>query len=128
MRPKTSNLTAQQLEIMKVVWQLGDATVRDVYEALRARRSVAYTTVMTTMKTMEARGHLRKRVEGRAFVYQAVEPQNSALRRIVGDFLDRVFNGATEPLLAHLVEERRLSKKDLDKIARMIRNKNNTAG
>jgi len=56
MRPTENNITAQQLEIMKVVWRLGDATVRDVYEALRAQRSIAYTTVMTTMKTMEARG------------------------------------------------------------------------
>jgi predicted transcriptional regulator len=45
------------------------------------------------------------------------------LRRIVGDFIDRVFNGSTEPLLAHLVEERRLSEKDLEKISRMIREK-----
>jgi BlaI family penicillinase repressor len=123
MRPKTTNLTAQQLEIMKVVWKLGDATVRDVYEALRRQRAIAYTTVMTTMKTMEARGHLKKRVNGRAFVYQAVEPQNNALRRIVGDFLDRVFNGSTEPSLAHLVEARRLSQKDLDRAARMIQEK-----
>jgi BlaI family transcriptional regulator, penicillinase repressor len=123
MRPKTTNLTTQQLEIMKVVWRLGDATVRDVYEALRTQRTIAYTTVMTTMKTMEARGHLKKRVHGRAFVYQAVEPQDSSLRKIVGDFLDRVFNGSTEPLLAHLVEEKRLSQRDLDKVARMIRNK-----
>ncbi len=121
MRPIENQLTAQQLEIMKVVWRLGEATVRDVYEALRAQRSIAYTTVMTTMKNMEARGHLKKRVEGRAFVYQAVEPQNRALRKIVEDFLDRVFNGSAEPLLAHLVQERRLSEKDLDKVARMIR-------
>jgi BlaI family penicillinase repressor len=123
MRPTEKNLTAQQLEIMKIVWRLGDATVRDVYEFLRAQRSIAYTTVMTTMKTMEARGHLKKRAEGRAYVYQAIEPQNRALRRIVGDFIDRVFNGSAEPLLAHLVRERQLSQKDLDKVARMIREK-----
>jgi BlaI family transcriptional regulator, penicillinase repressor len=121
MRPKETTITAQQLEIMKVVWRLGDATVRDVYEALRKQRAIAYTTVMTTMKTMEARGHLKKYVVGRAFVYRAVEPQSSALRRIVGDFLDKVFNGAAEPLLAHLVQERKLSQKDLDKVAKMIR-------
>jgi BlaI family transcriptional regulator, penicillinase repressor len=121
MRPIENQLTAQQLEIMKVVWRLGNATVRDVYEALREQRPIAYTTVMTTMKTMETRGHLKKRAEGRAFVYQAVEPQNRALRKIVGDFIDRVFNGSAEPLLAHLVRERRLSQKDLDQVARMIR-------
>jgi len=121
MRPKSTSLSAQQLEIMNIVWERGDATVRDVYEALRARRSVAYTTVMTMMKLMEARGHLKKWVEGRAFVYRAVEPRRRALRRIVRDFLDRVFNGSAEPLLAHLVEEKRLSQKDLDQISRMIR-------
>ena len=123
MRPITNHLTEQQIQIMKVVWRLGEVTVRDVYEALRAQRSIAYTTVMTTMKTMEARGHLKKRAEGRAYVYQAVEPQNRALRKIVGDFIDRVFNGSAEPLLAHLVQERQLSQKDLDKVARMIRGK-----
>ncbi len=123
MRPIETKLSAQQIEIIKVVWQLGEATVRDVYEALRAQRPVAYTTVMTMMKTMEARGHLRKRMEGRAHVYCAAEPQKRALRKIVKDFLDRVFNGSAEPLLAHLVEERKLSEKDLEALARMIREK-----
>ena len=123
MRPKSNTFSAQQLEIMNVVWDLGEATVRNVYETLRTRRSVAYTTVMTMMKMMEAKGHLKKRVNGRAYVYTAVEPKRRALRRIVSDFLDRVFNGSAEPLLVHLVEERRLSQKDLDEISRMIRDK-----
>ena len=80
---------------MKVVWRLGEATVRDVYEDLRTKRSIAYTTVMTTMKTMEARGHLNKRTEGRAFVYAATISESRMLKRIVGDFIDRVFNGST---------------------------------
>jgi BlaI family penicillinase repressor len=123
MRPKTSALSGPQLDIIKVVWRLGEATVRDVYEDLRTQRPVAYTTVMTTMKTMEAKGHLKKRTEGRAFVYTAAAPESRMLKRIVGDFIDRVFNGSTEPLLVHLVEERRLSEKDLGKIQEMIREK-----
>jgi BlaI family transcriptional regulator, penicillinase repressor len=108
---------------MKIVWRLGEATVRDVYEDLRTQRPIAYTTVMTTMKTMEVKGHLKKRTEGRAFVYAATVAERPMLRTIVGDFLDRVFNGSAEPLLAHLVEERRLSEKDLAEITRMIREK-----
>jgi BlaI family transcriptional regulator, penicillinase repressor len=123
MRPKTVLLSESQLEIMKVVWRLGEATVRDVYEDLRIRRPIAYTTVMTTMKNMEARGHLHKRSEGRAFVYAAAVPESRMIRRIVGDFIDRVFNGSTEPLLAHLVEQRRLSERDLEEIGKMIREK-----
>jgi BlaI family penicillinase repressor len=121
MRPKNNTLSGPQLDIMKVVWRLGEATVRDVYEALRARRSIAYTTVMTTMKTMETRGHLKKRTEGRAFVYTATAAENRMIRNIVGDFIDRVFNGSAEPLLAHLVKEKRLSEKDLEKLRKMIR-------
>jgi BlaI family penicillinase repressor len=116
-------LTGPQLEIMKVVWRLGEATVRDVYEDLRLHRPIAYTTVMTTMKNMESRGHLKKRSEGRAFVYTAAVPESRMLRRIVGDFIDRVFNGSAEPLLAHLIEEQRLSEKDLEQIGKMIREK-----
>lgn len=116
-------LSGPQLEIMKVVWRLGEATVRDVYEDLRLHRPVAYTTVMTMMKNMESRGHLKKRSEGRAFVYTATVAEDRMIRRIVGDFIDRVFNGSTEPLLAHLVKEKRLSEKDLENIGKMIRGK-----
>ena len=123
MRPKNSALSGPQLEIMNVVWRLGEATVRDVYEDVRARRPIAYTTVMTTMKTMQARGHLKKRTEGRAFVYSSSQPKKRMLRSIVEDFIDRVFNGSTEPLLVHLVEQKRLSEKDLGKIWKMIREK-----
>jgi len=123
MRPKSFLLSGPQLDIMKVVWRRGEATVRDVYEDLRLRRPIAYTTVMTTMKTMEARGHLKKRAEGRAYVYTAVVPESRVIRRIVGDFIDRVFNGSAEPLLAHLVKERRVSGKDLEQVSRMIREK-----
>jgi BlaI family penicillinase repressor len=123
MKPKSMMLSGPQLEIMKVVWRLGEATVRDVYEDLRLHRPIAYTTVMTTMKNMESRGHLKKRSETRAFVYTAAVPESRMLRQIVGDFIDRVFNGSTAPLLAHLVEERRLSEKDLEQIGRMIREK-----
>ena len=123
MRPKNDTLSGPQLDIMKVVWRLGEATVRDVYEDLRTQRAIAYTTVMTTMKTMETRGHLKKHTEGRAFVYTATAPETRMLKQIVGDFIDRVFNGSAEPLLVHLVEEKRLSEKDLEKIKKMIQEK-----
>lgn len=120
MRSKITTLSGPQLDIMKVVWHLGEATVRDVYEELRKQRTLAYTTVMTTMKNMEAKGHLKKRSEGRAFVYTATAPESRMLKKIVGDFIDRVFNGSTEPLLMHLVKEQRLTEKDLKKIQKMI--------
>lgn len=106
---------------MKVVWELGTATVRDVYETLLARRRIAYTTVMTMMKIMEEKQYLKRRLEGRAFVYEGTRPKKQMIREMVSEFINRVFNGSAEPLLAHLVEDRRLSERELKHIARMIR-------
>jgi len=122
MRHKSPTLTEQELEIMKVVWERGILTVRDVYETLLARRRIAYTTVMTMMKIMEDKKYLRRRLEGRAYVYEATRPKKQMIREMVSEFINRVFNGSAEPLLAHLVEDRRVSQKDLTQLAKMIRN------
>jgi len=121
MKQKTPTLTKQELEIMKIVWQLGSATVRDVYETLLEQRKIAYTTVMTMMKIMEEKKHLEKSSRGRAHVYQASRPKQQMIREMVSEFVNRVFNGSAEPLLAHLIEDRHLSDKELRKIAKMIR-------
>jgi BlaI family penicillinase repressor len=121
MRRKSPILTEQELEIMKIVWELGSATVRDVYETMLARRKIAYTTVMTMMKIMEEKKYLKRRLEGRAFVYEGTRPRKQMIHEMVSEFVNRVFNGSAEPLLAHLVEERRLSEKELRQVAKMIR-------
>ena len=120
MRPKQATLTPQELEIMKLVWQLDSATVRDVYEALLKRRKIAYTTVMTMMKILETKGYLKKRQQDRAFVYRPAQPKNQVIGGMIREFIDRVFNGSAEPLLVHLVESRHIREKDLEKIVRMI--------
>jgi predicted transcriptional regulator len=121
MRPVSRTLTPQELEIMKVVWARSQVTVRDVYETLRERRQIAYTTVMTMMKILETKGHLKKRRENRANVYRPTRPERVVLRGMVREFLDRVFGGAVEPLLVHLVEDRRLSEDELDELIRRIK-------
>jgi BlaI family penicillinase repressor len=121
MRPAHPTLTPHELEIMKLVWDREEATVRAVYEALRARRRIAYTTVMTMMNVLERKGHLRKRAEGRSFVYRPARPRRQVLRAMVRDFLDRVFGGSAQPLLVHLLEEKQLSERDLEALARRIR-------
>jgi predicted transcriptional regulator len=116
-------LTEQELEIMKIVWAREVATVRDVYEALLERRKIAYTTVMTMMKILEQKNYLRKNQEDRAYIYRPAKPKNQVIKGMVQEFVNRVFNGSAEPLLVHLIEDRRLSEKDLEEIARMIRRK-----
>ena len=120
MKAKAKTLTEQELEIMKVVWELKTATVRDVYEALRERKGVAYTTVMTMMNILETKGHLVKRPEGRAYVYEPSQAQTQVISGMVQDFVDRVFDGAARPLVLSLLQEQKLSREDLDEISRLI--------
>ena len=121
MRPVATTLTPHELDIMKLVWEREEATVRDVYEALRARRRIAYTSVLTMMNVLERKGHLRKRAEGRSFVYQAARPRGQVVRAMVREFVQRVFNGAAETLLVHLLEDRRLTRTELEALARRVR-------
>jgi len=121
MRPRSRTLTEQELEIMKVVWELQTATVRDVYEALLRRRKIAYTTVMTMMNILEEKGYLKKRAEDKAHVYRPAQAKAKVIRAMVQEFVERVFNGSAEPLLVHLVKERHLSPEELEKIARTIK-------
>jgi BlaI family transcriptional regulator, penicillinase repressor len=112
MKPASPTLTPQELAIMKVVWRLDKATVRDVYEALRERREIAYTTVMTMMKILEDKGYLKKTRIDRAYEYRPTKPRHQVIGAMVRDFLDRVFDGAAAPLLVHLAKDKRLSKDD----------------
>ena len=121
MRSKSPTLTGQELEIMKIVWDQDAVTVRDVYEALLEKRKVAYTTVMTMMNILEQKGHLRKSQDDRAFVYRSTKPRQQVIRGMVREFVNRVFNGSAEPLLLHLVEDQKLSEKDLEEIRALIR-------
>jgi BlaI family penicillinase repressor len=121
MRSPKSTLTEQELEIMKVVWQLETATVRQVYETMLEHRRIAYTTVMTMMNILEQKGYLKKRQDDRAYVYRPSQPQKQVIRSMVREFVNRVFNGSAEPLLVHLVEDQHLDAKDLEEIRKTIR-------
>lgn len=108
---------------MKLVWELGEPTVRDVYEAMREQRKVAYTTVMTMLNVLVDKGRLDKVKGERAFVYRPTEAREKTMRGMVSEFVGRVFDGSARPLLVQLVEDRKLTEKDLDEIRKMIREK-----
>src|SRR6185437_9014463 len=120
MRTPTPTLTPLELAIMKVVWELEAATVRDVYERLRTRRDVAYTTVLTMMKILEQKGYVTKARADRAFVYRPARPRQQVLGGMVREFIDRVFDGASRPMLLHLVKHTKLSDKERKALLRAI--------
>jgi predicted transcriptional regulator len=85
---------------------------------MRTSRKVAYTTVMTMMNILEQKGYLKKRQGERAFTYVPAQTERQVIRNMVREFVDRVFNGAAEPLLLHLVEDEKLTAKDIEEIRR----------
>ncbi|HSC28275.1 MAG TPA: BlaI/MecI/CopY family transcriptional regulator [Vicinamibacterales bacterium] len=120
MRTPHPTLTPQELAIMKVVWKLDRATVRDVYETLRQKRPIAYTTVMTMMKILTEKGYLKKSRVERAYVYRPAKPRQQVVGQMVRDFVDRVFDGAAGGLLVHLARDGRLSQDERQSIRRII--------
>ena len=120
MRTPHPTLTPQELAIMKVVWRLESATVRDVYESLLARRQIAYTTVMTMMRILEEKGYLKKTVAERAHVYRPVKPRHQVLGAMLRDFVDRVFDGASDAVLVHLAKDNRLTERQRQMVKKML--------
>jgi len=123
LKPKKTVLTDQELAIMKVVWEKGNATVREVYEELLKQRKIAYTTVMTMMGILEQKGRLTKTSRDRAYVYSPAETQGEVVGNMVHEFVKRVFNGSAKPLLVHLVENRQIGKEELDEIQEILKKK-----
>jgi BlaI family penicillinase repressor len=121
MRAARSSLTPPELAIMKIVWRLNSVTVRDVYEALRAKRHLAYTTVMTTMNILETKGYLKKDTRDRAYRYRPAHPEHAVITAMVREFVNCVFDGTPRPLLLHLVQQERLSDDEREELLRLIR-------
>jgi predicted transcriptional regulator len=120
MRSPQSTLTQQELAIMKVIWRLEKATVREVYEALLESRQIAYTTVMTMMGILEKKGYLKKSLADRAHVYTPVKKRQQVVGALVRDFVERVFDGASDSLLLALAKDNKLTDKQKRIVKQLI--------
>lgn len=123
MKPAKTVPTDLELEILKVIWQRGEATVREVFDDLSKQRKIAYTTVLTMMGVLENKGHLTRTAGERAFVYRPTRPQEQVIGSMVDEFIGRVFDGSAGPLLVHLVGDREIAPDELDEIERFVQEK-----
>ncbi len=108
-----------ELQIMNAVWDRGKATVHDVKNAL-SRRKPAYSTILTMMRKLEAKGYLEHEVDGRTYVYRPLISQQAVRQGVLGDLVERLFEGSTSLLLTSLVEQNRISKNELREIRKLI--------
>lgn len=119
-RPKEEQPTAGELEVLKVLWDRGPSTVRDVMDVLNASRPRAYTSVMSLLNVMTDKGLLVRVPQGRAFVYKPKTDRSRTLRRMVGDLVGRAFEGSATQLVAHLLDQTRPTEEELAEIRRAI--------
>jgi predicted transcriptional regulator len=122
LRKKPPHLTEAELRLMQVVWQKGRATVAEVAAALPKELGLAYNTVLTTMRILEAKGYLRhaKVKDARAFVYRPVVGRVEATRQAVRQLLGRFFGDSPEALVLNLLEDEALGEVELKKIRTLL--------
>ena len=109
-----------ELEIMKVVWQQGSATVQEVLEEISKGRKCAYSTILTMMRKLEAKGYLAHEVRERTFVYKAQVSKGQVRQGVLGDVLERLFEGSPSLLLASLVEQKQINEEEMAEVRRVI--------
>jgi predicted transcriptional regulator len=111
-------LTDRELDVMSVLWERGSGTVAEVRAALDDE--LAYTTVLTVLRILEAKGHVRHEGEGRAHRYYALVPERAARRGAVQQLVKRFFSGSPELLLTELVRDRDLSRSELRRLRQLL--------
>jgi predicted transcriptional regulator len=122
-RSASRHPTELELEILKVLWRTGPATVRRVRDELAAVRDLAYTSVMTMMTIMVGKGYLKRTKDGRSFIYQATYHETKATKSMLQDIVDRLFGGSTAAVMQHLLETSDLDDDELKQIRSLINRK-----
>jgi len=109
----------RELDVMGVLWDMGSGTVAEVRE--RLPDELAYTTVLTILRNLEAKGFVRHATEGRAHRYTPSVERQTARRSALTRLIDTLFQGSPEQLLAHMVDEQALTDEDLRRIRRRLK-------
>ncbi len=120
---KLPAVSPSETEILRLVWQLDQATVQDVCNKLPAKRKIAYATVQTLLRRLEKKGYLKHRIRGKAHVFFAAVKSENVIKRSVNDFLDRLFGGDSIPLMQYLAEHGKIDAGDIEKLKRLASKK-----
>src|SRR5947208_13950856 len=118
-KKKSFTLTNGEHRIMEVIWARGSATVSEVVEALKGRD--AYTTILTLMRILKAKGYLSTRKEGRAFVFAPKVDRDTVARKAVHQLLAKFFAGSPSKLVLSFLREEELTPQELDAIKKKIK-------
>jgi len=119
-RHASNRPTDVELSILRALWNLGPATVRQVHETLTADRDLAYTAVLKMMQTMVEKGLLLRDESGRSHIYRPTQARDHTLRHLVDDLLERAFGGSAMDLLATALSNRKLGAREREELAQLL--------
>ncbi len=117
---KLQKPTATELEILRVLWERGPSTVRDVHEVLAESKPIGYTTVLKIMQIMTQKGSVARNEDSRAHVYKARVPAENTKRQLVGDLLQRAFSGSASQLMMHALAGKKTSQAEIAEIRELL--------
>ena len=120
--PKRPTPTERELEILKILWKGGEASVREVYEKLRQRLPIVQNTVQAFLRTMEEKGLVEHRLEGRTFIYKPLVKREETTQRMASQLLHRVFDGAVDQPVQSLLSTREPTPEELARLESLIAN------
>jgi predicted transcriptional regulator len=112
--------TASELEILRVLWNRGPSTVREVLESLNEKKNLGYTGVLKLLQIMTAKGSVRRDETNRAHVYEARRPAEQTKRQLAADMLQRVFEGSASQLMVHALSGHRASREEIEELRRIL--------
>jgi len=116
-------MSPAETEILRLVWQLEQATVQQVYDLLPTKRNIVYKTVQTLLRRLENTGYLKHKIKGKAHVFFPAVEREDVVKRTVLDFLDRLFGGDPKPLMQFLAEDGKIDAEDIKRLRRLIEKK-----
>ena len=120
------SFTERELDVMAVLWARGPSTVAEVRDAIED--DLAYTTILTVLRTLEAKGHVGHEAEGKAHRYVPLVAREAAGRTALGRIVDKIFGGSRELLLAHLVEGRGVDDDEIKRLRKVLNDRLRDAG
>jgi BlaI family penicillinase repressor len=116
----TPKPTVMELAILRVLWERGPSTVREVCDVLDTQKSTGYTTVLKLLQIMTVKGMVVRNEEARAHVYVARQPAESTKRQLVSDLVQRAFAGSASQLMMHALSGKKTSRDEIEEIRRML--------
>jgi BlaI family penicillinase repressor len=119
-KPIVHRLGELQLKIMKVLWEKSEASVPEVHKLLSGETELAYTTIATMLRKMEARGLVKHRVEERRFLYRSAVQEDDVTRKMSAHLVERLFEGSLADTVSHLLSTHEVSREELTKLEKLI--------